>query len=120
MVKGSYSDIKTDKLCKRVILLHGNMMPNMAKLAAIALCLQPTSVECERSFSTQNRLKCKLRASLGSEKLNTLMIISMLGPSLKMFDATSSIVYWLRQKRRRKSRLFAERKPRAAKKQKVC
>lgn len=31
-----------------------------------ALCMQVTFVECESSFSTQNRLKSKLRSSLGN------------------------------------------------------
>ena len=40
---------------------YGSVCPNMAKIGAIALCMQVTSVECERSFSTQNRIKSKFR-----------------------------------------------------------
>ena len=94
-------------------------MPNCAKLVEIALCMQPTSVECERSFSTYNRLKTKHRAPIKSEKLNTLMTICMLGPSATEYDPSPAIVHWLRKKKRRKRRLFSEFKPRAAKKQKL-
>ncbi|XP_052233429.1 zinc finger protein 862-like [Dreissena polymorpha] len=116
MVKGAYADMPTNK---RVILLHNDIIPNIAKLAAIALCLQPTSVECERTFSTQNRLKCKQRASLGNEALNTLMTICMLGPDISKYDPSPAVIYWLRHKRRRKPRLQSAYKPRA-KKQKTC
>ena len=119
MIKGTYSNLSTDKLCKRIILLHSEIMPNCAKLSAIALCMQLTSVECERSFSVQNRLKTKHRASVGSEKLNTLMTIYMLGPPAELYDPTPAISYWLRKKRR-KGRLFSEFKPRPPKKQKQC
>ena len=47
MIKGTYSNLSTDKLCKRNILLHNEIMPHCAKLSAIALCMQLTSVECE-------------------------------------------------------------------------
>ena len=47
-----------------------DFMPNVSKLATIAVCLQPTSVECERSFSTQTRLKSKFRVSLATDTLN--------------------------------------------------
>ncbi|KAH3704671.1 hypothetical protein DPMN_079730 [Dreissena polymorpha] len=82
MVKGDSADMPINKLCKRVILMDNVIIPNIAKLAAIALCLQPTSVECERNFSTQNRLKCKQRASIEYGALNTLMTISMLAPDI--------------------------------------
>ena len=74
-------------------------MPNCAKLAEIALCMQSTSVECERSFSTYNRLKTKHRASIKSEKLNTLMSICMLGQSVTEYDPSPAIVHWLRKKK---------------------
>ena len=61
MITGAYANLTTSQLCKRLILLHGDVMPNVSKLAAIALCMQLTSVECERSFSIQNRLKNKIQ-----------------------------------------------------------
>lgn len=61
MINGAHSKLNTDMLCKRIILLHSDIMPNCAVLPKIALCIVFTSVECERSFSTQNRLKTRFR-----------------------------------------------------------
>ena len=83
-------------------------MPNCAKLSAIAFCMQLTSVECERSFSTQDRLKNKHRASIRSEKLNTLMTIHILGPSADSYNPSPAVSHWLRQKKRRRGRMFSE------------
>lgn len=118
MINGAYSSLSTVLLCKRIVLLHSDILPNFAILANIALCMQLTSVDCERSFSTQNRLKSKYRAALGSEKLDILLTISMIGPDVTNFNLEPAITHWLRKKRR-KNRLFADYKPRA-KKQKVC
>ena len=59
MIKGSYRNLSLQEFCLRLLLKHEESFPNMAKLGTIALCMQVTSVECERSFSTQNRIKCK-------------------------------------------------------------
>ena len=118
MIKGTYSNLSTDKLCKQIILLHNEIIPNCAKLSVIALCMQLTSIECERSFSLQNKLKTKQRASVGSEKLNTLMTIYsyMLGPLAELYDPTPAISYLLRKKKRWKGRLFSEYKKKGKRK----
>ena len=118
MLKGAYSTMSLVQLCKRIILLHSDILQNFAVLANLALCMQLTSVECERSFSTQNRLKNKYRAALGAEKLDILLTISMVGPEISSVDLKPAVEHWLRKKRR-KHRLFAQYKPRA-KKQKLC
>lgn len=118
MIEGSYRKLTTKKLCKRIIRLHKAVLPNLSILASIALCMQLTSVDCERSFSTQNRLKNKYRASLGKEKLDILLTITMLGADFGDQDLQPAIKNWL-QKKRRKTRLFSEYKPRP-KKQKTC
>lgn len=118
MIKGSYKSLTVKNLCKRVILLNKNTMPNLTKLAIIALCMQLTSVDCERSFSLQNRLKSKFRSSLGAEKLDILLTIRMLGPPVASVDLKPAIIDWLKKKRR-KARLFLDYQPRT-KKQKTC
>lgn len=47
--------------------------PNLVKLASVAVIIPVTSVECERGFSCQNRIKAKFRARLKNPTLNNLM-----------------------------------------------
>ena len=56
MIQGSYKGLATEALCRRVITLHQQMVPEFSTLCRIALCIAVTSVECERSFSTQKKI----------------------------------------------------------------
>ncbi|XP_060596481.1 zinc finger protein 862-like [Ruditapes philippinarum] len=118
MMAGCYKNLSLPEFCQRIILKHKDQFPNIAKLAVIALCMQVTSVECERSFSTQNRIKSKYRASLGDVSLEALMRVSLFGPSVENFDSEQCARQWL-TKRRRKKRLTAEYKPREPKRMKL-
>ena len=73
--------------------------------------------------SSQNRLKNKFRASIGADKLELLLKITMLGPDSNenIYENVidTAIVNWLSSKKRRKGRLFEEYRPRP-KKQKLC
>ena len=78
-------------------------MPNMSILASIALCMQLTSVECERNFSVQNKMKSKFRALLKAEKMDTsFKKINRVGPDLETYDPNPSITHWMKKKKRRK------------------
>jgi len=58
------------------LFLHHSIMlqyPNLVKLASVAQIIPVTSVECERGFSCQNRIKSKFRARLNTVTLNALM-----------------------------------------------
>ncbi len=52
MILGTYKTLSTQTLCKRVIQLHKDVLPTFSKVCTIALSIAVTSVECERSFST--------------------------------------------------------------------
>ena len=121
MIGGTYANLETVMLCKRIILMHKTLLPNFAKLASVALTMQLSSVECERSFSLQNRMKNKFRASLGTEKLEILLRICMLGPQQQLsteLDSTyetfikTAVNQWLSQKKRRRGRLVSDYRPR--------
>ena len=112
MIKGTYKNLTTALLCKRIICLHENILPNSAILCKIALCIMVTSVECERSFSTQNRLKSRYRCSLKAENLDVLMNISMNGPEVSEYDVKPAANLWLKSKKRRPARLVQEFKKR--------
>ena len=116
MLLGSYKNYSLQNLCKRVILMHPDLT-EFVKLCKIALCFSITSVECERSFSTQNRLKNKYRASIKSENLDTLISITMSKQDISTFNPIKAVQLWLSKKKRRKARLCQVYKPRA---KKVC
>ena len=61
--------------CKTLLTSSQYMQdyPNLAKLAHVALIIPVTSVECERGFSCQNRIKTKLRARLKNPTLDRLI-----------------------------------------------
>ena len=86
MILGSYKNLSVEKLCKKATTLHGSLFPNSMVLCKVVLCMTLTGVECERTFSTQNILKSKHRASLLSVSVDTLMKISMCDPPLKNFN----------------------------------
>ena len=101
MILGSYKNLSVEKLCKKGTTLHGSLFPNSMVMCKVILCMTLTGVECEKTFSTQNRLKSKHRASL----LHTLMKISMCDPSLKNFYPIKTVQLWYAKKNRRDGRL---------------
>ncbi|XP_061173439.1 uncharacterized protein LOC133182609 [Saccostrea echinata] len=102
MLSGSYKKLPVSAVCKRVIKAD-DMFPEFSKLCTIALCISVTSVECERSFSTQNRIKSKYRSSLKTDNLNNLITIALNEKSLTTFNPRDSVALWEAKKRRRKS-----------------
>ena len=112
MILGTYSGMSTAHLCKKIILQHSATLPHFTILSSVALVMCVSSVDCERSFSTQNRLKVKYRSSMSPEKLDLLLKISMLGPDPEHYNPEPAVRKWLREKRRRKKRLCDEYKPR--------
>ena len=67
MISGSYKRLSTPALCRRVIQMHQESMPELSKLCQIALCVSVTSVECERSFSTKIALNANTGARLNQK-----------------------------------------------------
>ena len=57
------------------------MFPNLARVAAIGLLLPMSTADCERGFSTLQRVKTDLRNLLSNRILNCLLLISIEGPS---------------------------------------
>ena len=76
-------------------------------LCKIALCFSVTSVECERSVRTQNRLKNKYRGSIKSEHLDTLISIAMSKHDISTFNSRKATQLWI-SKKRRKNKILAD------------
>ncbi|XP_060590455.1 zinc finger protein 862-like isoform X1 [Ruditapes philippinarum] len=116
MVTGCYKSLSLKAFCRKIIQSSlSTSYPNFAKLAEIGLCMEVTSVECERTFSAQNRLKSKYRAALKEESLEALLTVSLIGPTLSLFKPAGSVRRWVRAKQRRKRRLTAPYKSRTLK-----
>ncbi|KAK5871515.1 hypothetical protein PBY51_004394 [Eleginops maclovinus] len=61
------------------------LYPSLSQLAAIALTVPISSVNCERDFSTMNRVKTDLRNRLQGDHLAACMLLSISGPPLGEF-----------------------------------
>ena len=82
--------------------------PNLSKLAAIALVLPVSSVECERAFSFMNRsvsgcylrslrphrIKTIPRNRMKNDLLNWPMILAIHVPDRKKFNYNAAVDYW--------------------------
>ena len=78
-----------------------DMYPNFSKLASIAALVPVSTAECERSFSTMNRVKTKLRNRMKTSTLDSLIRISMEGPPLPQFNFERAADIWATQRNRR-------------------
>ena len=120
MIQGSYKGLATEALCRRIITLHQQMVPEFSKLCRIALCIAVTSVECKRSFSTQNKIKNKFRSSLKTENLNYFIKIHISSEELETYNPEKTADIWKIKKKTRQGRLFQPYKARPLKMAKKC
>ena len=56
----------------------GGHFPNLYKLVKVYIVQPHSSIECERGFSAQNRIKSKARNRLSVPRLELLMRLSLL------------------------------------------
>lgn len=66
MISGAYNKFSTEQLCRRILLLHKDILPNTAILASITLCMQLTSV----SAASAHRIDLKTNTGLQLEMKN--------------------------------------------------
>ena len=76
------------------MLLNDNNMKNISLLVELMFCISPSVAMIERSFSTMNSIKTKLRSSLGQDMLNKVMHISM--TEIDLEDEDVFLQYWAR------------------------
>lgn len=85
---------------------HPDTFPNLTKLAMVAVLAPLQTATVERGFSVQNNIKVVARNRLSSDRLNTLMNIS-LGLPIGQFDFEHAVMMWKKSKERR---LFSKKK----------
>lgn len=78
-----------------------DMYPNLSKLASIAALIPVSTAECERSFSTMNRVKTKLRNRMKTSTLDSLIRICMEGTPLTQFNFERAADIWASLRNRR-------------------
>ncbi|KAH3830720.1 hypothetical protein DPMN_103969 [Dreissena polymorpha] len=64
---------------------------NIFKLATIGLLLPTSTADCERGSSALKRIKTDNRATLSNKVLNSLLTVSIEGPSLVVFDFARAV-----------------------------
>ena len=105
LVRECYRKFESTAFNERIINEHSHDLPNYSSMCVLLLCMPVTSVECERAFSLQNRIKTKLRNWTGEERVDLLMRISM-DLSVDCLDHKAAVRRWRIQKQRRFVRLY--------------
>ena len=101
VINQKYPRDKLSGLWKLIYMYHRDSVPNLIKLANLALIMPYQTADCERGFSCQNAIKCSKRNRLKAESLNTLMTIKIEGGNLEEFDYSRVVDIWRDKKKRR-------------------
>lgn len=99
LVKGSYASYRVNEILQ--VLTKGNDFPNMTVILKCCCVIPITSVKCEQGFSTQNRIKSKLRTSMKCKTLDDLMRIVEDGPESSLMDYSRALKIWKGEKVRK-------------------
>ena len=78
------------------------LCPNVLAVIDLILTMSPTSVECERGFSTMKLIKSDWRNRLNNTKLNDLMRIILQCPEIGEFDPEPAVDLWYTTAMRRR------------------
>jgi hypothetical protein len=111
LVTEYYSTMEACNFLTRILEDHSSDVPNYAAACKLMLCIPVTSVECERAFSLQNRIKTKLRNRLNEQRINVLMKIAT-GPPTTSFDFATAVRHWRAVTKRRLHFLYRPHKRR--------
>ncbi|XP_053377704.1 zinc finger protein 862-like [Mercenaria mercenaria] len=101
LVCGSYRDKTLVEIMCEMLNKYSEMLPNVLMILKCCVVLPMSSVQCERGFSTQNRIKSKLRTSMNNKTLDNLMRISEEGPDIIKFDFSRALKKWKSEKKRK-------------------
>ena len=71
-----------------------DMFPQLSKLANVGALIPVSTAECERAFSSMNRIKTDLRNRLKTSTLDCLMRISIEGPQIGDFNFERAADIW--------------------------
>ena len=100
LVSKNYPSMQIHPLWELLYTKYRETFPNLFKLVSAAFAIPVTSADCERGFSTQNRIKRAHRSSLGAKQLDVLMRISIQGPPIEQFDFGKALSIWRKSNHR--------------------
>jgi hypothetical protein len=100
IITNNFSSNDIEVIFPLLIQDYDNVFPNIIKLIKIVYCIPFSSVECERGFSKQNKIKTKDRNLLATDTLDMLMRISLEGSESAEFDYNRAYTIWNSLKRR--------------------
>ena len=86
-----YPRQSTADLWKLLVEYHKEQFPNLIIVATLALTHPVHTADCERAFSSQNRVTTSLRNRISSENCEKLMKVMIEGPDMKDFDFVSAL-----------------------------
>ena len=105
LMKNDYSSTTMQQVLKHFCTNQSlrDMYPQLTKLATIGALIPVSTAECERAFSSLNRIKTELRNRLKTSTFDFLMRISIEGPPLAEFDFERAADIWGGMRNRRLS-----------------
>ena len=73
-----------------------DLFPQLSRLASIALIIPVSTAECERCFSSMNRIKTDLRNRLNTSTLCQILVMRIVleGGELEKFDFVKAAEIW--------------------------
>ena len=80
---------------------HKEQVPNLIKLAALALTAPIHTADCERGFSAQNLTKTSSRNRLSSARVDDLLMVKLEGGDMENFDFNAALSHWMNRKERK-------------------
>lgn len=88
-------EMETLKFWQMMITSYSDIYPAITRLTVACLViLMSNAGTCECVFSTQNRIKSRLRSSLNISTLDMLMRISIEGPEIEQMNYAKALEYW--------------------------
>ena len=93
MVKTQFQDMPYSRLWSMMLSKepYKSDYQDVLHLIEILLVLPISSAQCERAFSTQNRIKSAKRSCLETETTEDLICISSEGPPVNEFDPSCAV-----------------------------
>lgn len=101
LVFHSYSSMSISELWKVILAKHSECFPAFITLASACFVVPVSTAQCECGFSTQNRIKSKIRNHLKTKHLDILLCISEEGPPIDDFSFGHAVSKFLKMKERR-------------------